>query len=203
MSASNQVKFQFDKLTEAGLKPLIKKFAKHQCPVTEVESSNRAKRESGSLVKSFILTFEDGQKMTVRVKADGTVFQVKLNKKVVPIKNVDNMDKAIIEMANYVYDNAKGYAKAKAQREKKKLVPKKPPITTSRKEKISAAKLELEQVNGNVESLNQQVVELSSVWESKGVELSEAEKALSAEQKKTKALEAAIEAATKGLQEQD
>ena len=117
---SKQVKLDFDKMTEAGLKPWAKKFEKWGLSVKKIDAINKAKRESGYMLKDAMFNFSDGQQMLVRVKQDGTVFQVKLNKKVVPIKNVADMDKAVIEMVDYIQDNAKAYEKAKIQREKRK-----------------------------------------------------------------------------------
>ena len=130
---SNQLTLDFEKLTEKALQPILKKFQKAGYPVIKVDAPNKAKRESGFLIKNFTLTFEDEQQILVRVKAGGTIFQVKLNNRVVPIKHVDDMEKAISEIANYLYDNAKAFAKVKAQRDRRKLKPPAPSITTTRK----------------------------------------------------------------------
>ena len=153
--ATKQVRLPFDKLTESGLKPIVKKFEKWGLKVASIDSTNRQKRESGMLLK-------DGQKMLVRVKSDGTVFQVKLNNKVVPIKNVDDMDKAVIEMVDYVQDNAKAYERAKIQREKRKKLNIQPPrVVTTRQEKIAAAKQSLSELSSANSELEKQNDELS------------------------------------------
>lgn len=194
---TNQVRLPFDKLTPSGLKSVLKKFEKYECKVADVESTNKAKRESGILIKSFTLKFEDGQQMEVRVKADGTVFQVKLNKKVVPIHNVDNIDKAVIELVNYVQDNAKAYEKAKIQRQKRKLVPPTPSIITTRREKIEKAKAALQEVSTTNSQLESQLNEIKSGMSDKQKQLNDAEKALQAERDTTAALEAQIAALQK------
>ena len=135
--------------------------------------------------------------MLVRVKADGTVFQVKLNNKVVPIKNVDDMDKAIIEMVDYVQDNAKAYARAKIQREKRKIKPPVPSIKTTRQEKIAQEKEKLEQISQSNAAVEQQYNETLAGIATKRTELEAAEKALAQEREKTRALEAEF-AALKG-----
>ena len=196
---SNQLVLPFDKLTESGLKPVIKKFAKFECPVASVEAPNQAKRESGMLVKQFTLTFEDGQKLLVRVKAGGTIYQVKLNNKVVPVRNVDNMDKAVGEMIDYIHDNAKAYARAKIQRERRRIKPSKPSVTTTRKEKLAQARGDLEQLSQNNAELETQLAETSLSVDSKRTELADAEKALDAERKKTASLEAQIAELEKAL----
>lgn len=114
------------------------------------------------LLKDAVFIFDDGQKMLVRVKSDGTVFQVKLNNKVVPIKNVDDMDKAVVEMVDYVQDNAKAYERAKIQREKRRKLNIQPPrVVTTRQEKIAAAKQSLSELSSANSELEKQNDELS------------------------------------------
>lgn len=194
---SNQVTLNFDKLTEANLKPILKRFAKWDCPVASVDAPNKGKRESGFLVKHFTLTFEDGQQMLVRVKADGTVFQVKLNNKVVPIKNVNDMDKAIGEMIDYVQDNAKAYARAKMQRERRRIKPPAPSVKTTRQEKLAQEKSKLEQISQSNAAVENQYGEVLAEIANKQAELATTEKALAQEKEKTQALEAEF-AALKG-----
>ncbi|MBE6441342.1 MAG: hypothetical protein E7022_03285 [Desulfovibrio desulfuricans] len=189
---SNQLVLPFDRLTENGLKPILKKFAKFECPVASVDAPNKAKRESGMLVKSFTLIFEDGQKMLVKVKAGGTIYQVKLNNKVVPVRNVDNMDKAVGEMIDYVHDNAKAYARAKIQRERRKIRPTKPSVTTTRQEKLAQATEDLQQLTQTNADLEKQLADTNTSTATSRAELAAAEKALDAERKKTASLEAQI-----------
>jgi hypothetical protein len=137
-----QVRLDFEKLTEAGLKPVVRKIEKHGLTVASIKATNKAKRMSGYLTKSVIFVFDTGQQLEVLVKADGTVFQVKLNRKVVPIKAVSNIDKAIVELVDAVQDNERKYLKAKKRREAqvaKKLATGSPARIT-RKEKLDKAK---------------------------------------------------------------
>lgn len=187
---SKQVRLPFEKLTEQNLRPTIKKMEKWGLKVASVEAPNRARRESGFLLKDVTFVFEDGQKMLVRVKSDGTVFQVKLNKKVVPIRHVDDMDKAIIEMVDYVQENAKAYERAKLQRERRRrLHIEPPPIVTNRREKIERAKAELAELSTANEGLQAQISENETALQSKQRELDEATAALKAEKDKTADLE--------------
>lgn len=192
-SVSKQVRLPFETLTEAGLKPLLKKFATWKCPVASVDAPNKAKRESGFLVKNFTLTFEDGQKMLVRVKADGTVFQVKLNNKVVPIRHVDDLDKAVIELVDYVQENARAYERAKIQREKRKLLPPKPSITLSMKEKLKQSRETLQQLTDSNQDLEGQVASSQSDVDQKSEQLAAAETSLARERDKTKKLQEELE----------
>lgn len=187
---SKQVRLPFDKLTEQNLRPIIKKMEKWGLEVTSVDAPNRARRESGFLLKDVTFVFEDGQKMLVRVKSDGTVFQVKLNKKVVPIRHVDDMDKAIIEMVDYVQENAKAYERAKLQRERRrKLHIDPPPVVTNRREKIERAKGQLAELTASNEDLQAQISATETTVQMKQAELDKAMAALKAEQNKTVELE--------------
>ena len=194
---SNQIKLDFENLTKAGIKKLLKVFEKQQCPVASVDAPNKSKRESGMLTKSFTLTFEDGQNLQIRVKADGTVYQVRLNNKVMPIKHVDDLDKAVTEMIDYVQDNAKAYERAKIQREKRKIRVPKPAVLTSRKEKIAQAKEELDQLDASNTALEQQKAELDAAMSDKSGQLERVMRDLDAEKAKTEKLEATLAALQK------
>lgn len=189
---SNQLTLNFEKLTEKALQPVLKKFQRAGYTVVKVDAPNRAKRESGFLIKNFTLTFEDEQQILVRVKAGGTIFQVKLNNRVVPIKYVDDMERAIGEIADYLYDNAKAFSRAKAQRERRKLKPPAPSITTTRKEKIEKAKADLEVISQNNADLEKQLAESNILISDNQAKLDAAERSLAAERAKTANLEAQI-----------
>ncbi len=118
------IQFDFQKFNEAGMKPVIKAFAKYELKVASVEADNKPRRESGVQVKTATFEFESGQKLFVKAKADGGIVQVKLNSKVLGIKNTDNLDKAVLEIVDYVQGNEKSFLAAKNK------VPKiKPPST--------------------------------------------------------------------------
>lgn len=189
---TKQVRLPFERLTEANLKPIIKKFEKHGVKFAEVDAPNKAKRESGALVKEVTFTVEDGQKILIRCKADGTVFQVKLNKKPVPIRSVDDMDKAIIEIVDYVQGNAKAYERAKLNMQKRKLQPTPPSIVTSRQEKLAAARSALEGVAASSAELREQEAGIQSELTNKSAELDRVTRELETEKEKTVTLEAEL-----------
>lgn len=187
---SNQVKLDFEKMTEAGLKPLAKKFEKWGLTVKNIDSTNKAKRESGFMIKDATFTFSDGQQMLVRVKQEGTVFQVKLNNKVVPIKNVADINKAVIEMVDYIQSNAKAYENAKIQREKrKKLNVPVPVVRTTRQERLEKTQAALAEVQGSLENLQKQAADLTAASAEKTNTLTNIEAELKAEQDRTAQLE--------------
>lgn len=157
---SKQLTLNFEKLTEKNLEPIAKRFKECGYNVVKIDAPNQARRESGMLIKNFSMTFEDGQTILCRVKAGGTIFQVKLNNKVMPIKAVDDMKKAIQEMADYMYGNAKSFARARAQREKRKIKGEtRPSVTTTRAEKIAKAREELDALLQNIAEMEKEVAE--------------------------------------------
>lgn len=190
---SKQVRLPFDKMTEAGLRPTATKFEKHGLKVVKIEGGNTARRESGFLVKDATFTFEDGQKMVIRVKADGTVFQVRLNKKVIPLKHVDDVDRAIVEMVDYVQDNAKKYAASRERTErKKKLDLDIRPIRTSRLEKLEQTRAALAEAQAANEELSRQADEGAASSTGLQGELANLEAELKTETEKTASLEAEL-----------
>lgn len=193
--STKQVLLPFDKLTEQNLKPFVKKFAHWNVNIASIDAPNKGRRESGMLIKDVTFTFEDGQKMLVRVKSGGTVFQVKLNNKVVPIRNVDDIDKAIIEMVDYIQDNAKAYERAKIQREKRRRLNITPPsVVTNRQEKIAMAKNRLEEATLTNTDLEAQQSTVLTELTDRQAELAKIQSELQAEKDKTLALENTLRA---------
>lgn len=154
-----QVQINFKNITKTGLKSIIAKFEKKGMPIDGVEANNIARRQSGFLVKDASLFFESGQKLVIRVKADGVIFQVKLNNKVLPIKNVDNMSKAVDEVIQHVKENEKRYLKAKEKRllKKKLNLNKKPKVITTRRQKIDKAEGRVAELQAESEDLQQKI----------------------------------------------
>lgn len=157
------IHIDFEKFNKVGLKPVLEKFDKASLPVADVEADNKAKRESGFQVKTAIVNFESGQKLLLKAKAGGSIFQVKLNNKVLAIKHVDDLDKAIQEVVEYVKENEKNYQK---QREKqlarqKVNVPKVKPANTSVSEQIVQFQGTLDETKAADEELAKQVFDVA------------------------------------------
>lgn len=155
---TGNVRFDYAKLDVKGLKGVCDEFKKNGCPVAVSQADNKPRRESGIQIKRFELEFEDGQKAMVRVKQDGTAYQVRLNNRVVPIKAVDDLKKAIKEICDAWYDNAQQYAKAKRAREKRLArqaagKERKPAVKSTRRERIAKAKEDLAQVEQDIADL--------------------------------------------------
>lgn len=163
MPATKQVVLNFDKMTESGLMPIAKKFARWKFEVSKIESTNKPKRESGQQIKSAMFIFKSGQKLEVKVNTSGTVFQIKLNGKVLPIKHVDDMDKAIIEIVDYVQGAEKQYLKAQERRAAKLAAgEKKPAVKTTRMEQVDNFTAQVEELQAENENLSKQASDSTS-----------------------------------------
>jgi chromosome segregation ATPase len=190
------VTLDYDKMTKAGLKSLVRRFARHKLTVVDIEATNRPKRQSGYQIKDAVFVFETGQRLLVRVKAGGTVFQVKLNNKVIPIKHVDDLDKAMIEVVDAVQQNEKRYLAAKKKREEKKKLGKVPAprIRTTRKEQLEQTEARVKELEGRREEFRRSAETLSSEAAQKNETLADLQSELSELQERSRNLEAELEA---------
>ncbi|MBF0121171.1 MAG: hypothetical protein HQK79_20250 [Desulfobacterales bacterium] len=149
----------FERFDKNGLKPILDKIESQNLKVVEIEADNKAKRESGFLVKKAVLIFESGQKLQLKAKADGTIFQVKLNNKVMPVKHADDLDEAIKEVVGYVKQNEPAYMK---QREKqlerlKSALPKTKAVNTSIAAQTEQFQTALKEIKAANEDLTKQI----------------------------------------------
>lgn len=152
----------FEKFNKAGLKQVLDKIEKAGLPIAGVDADNKAKRESGFQIKTAVVNFESGQKLQVKAKAGGSIFQVKLNGKVLAIKHAEDLDKAVQEVIEYAKANEKNYQK---QREKqlarqKVTVPKIKTANVSVAEQITQFQTTIDETTAADESLNEQIAEV-------------------------------------------
>ncbi|CCO46645.1 Hdf [Vibrio nigripulchritudo SOn1] len=108
--------FDYSQFNEKGLKKVIDEFKRQSLQVTSVEADNKTKRQSGVQTKKAIFHFADGQKLMLQATAQGAIFQVRLNTRVIPIKHVDDLKKAIAEIAGYLRANSKQFQQALKKR---------------------------------------------------------------------------------------
>lgn len=166
LKSTDALALDFEKLDEKGLKKFIGAFKKKGTSVKSVKAPNKAKRANGIQQKDFKLEFEDGQTLAFFVKSDGTIFQVKLNNKAIPVTNTTNMTKAIDELAKKVLANADAYTKSRAKREaalkNKKIRPPKPNVTTAREIKIKEKEASISALSESLDGLKKQYDELTA-----------------------------------------
>lgn len=113
---SKFLSFDFSQFNEKGLKKVIDEFKKQRLSVTSVEADNKPKRQSGVQTKKAVLHFGDGQKLMLQATAQGSIFQVRLNTRVIPVKSVDNLQKAIVEISAKITANSKQFQKTLQKR---------------------------------------------------------------------------------------
>lgn len=189
------VKTDFKHFDEKGLKSVLNRFKKNKLPVDRVEATNKPKREAGYQVKTAHLIFGDGQKVTIKAKADGDIYQVKLNNKVLPIKHEGDMGKAVDEVADFVQKNAAKFAKNKAKRDAKIGAEPKvkiPKVRTALPDLIKTAQADLEGTKTANTELDSKKSEISERVTGKQGELAELQETLSAEEAEVKTLESEL-----------
>jgi hypothetical protein len=97
------------------MKDLKQAFARTGTFVVTAESDNKVRKSVGIKYKTLFLSFSDGQKVSLDAKEGGDVFSVRVNNRVVPIKNHDNLKKAILEIINVMDKGRKRFQAAQAR----------------------------------------------------------------------------------------
>ena len=81
---------------------VMKLFSKNHAEVVSQSIDTKIKRSSGISYREMSLTLGDSQVVVLRIKSSGDIFQVLLNKKLIPIKHQDDQVAAVIEIVNAV-----------------------------------------------------------------------------------------------------
>jgi len=183
----------FDKFDKTGLKPVLKKFETAGLAVDDVEATNKPKRESGFLIKTAVMVFASGQKLTVKAKAGGGIFQVKLNSKVLPVKAVDDMDKAIDEVITHVKANEGNYLKQKEKAAARVKVPRIKNVNTSVAAQIDTVTASIEQLRGANENAQTEATAAAENMTQLTGQLSALETELATEKQRTESLQLEID----------
>ena len=94
--------FSFEDLSskDKALQTIKRAFSRMGANVVQVDIPTGVKRRAGISYKEINLVFADGQTVTFCVKKTGDIFQVKLNNKALPIRNQDEQQKALQEIAD-------------------------------------------------------------------------------------------------------
>ena len=120
---SKNLIFSFEDMglkSDAATRNLVKYFARAGNPVVQGNAIPTVKRTAGISYREMVLTFGDSQKVIMRIKQSGDIYQVLLNDKIIPIKNQDDHVKAIAEIAQALHG---GSAKFQAMLVKLKAKP--------------------------------------------------------------------------------
>ena len=153
--------FDFDNLQKE-VKKLQSRFEKNGLVVTDAVADEKSKRLSGFQTKGMTVFFSDGQKVELRVKKGGDVFQVKLNSTIIPVRNVGDLDKAVAEIALKVDGNSPKWLKAQRRKQQAQKVDSSDikPRPISRKAKIETMQssiAELQQIKAGLDEEQSQL----------------------------------------------
>ncbi|HZX80770.1 MAG TPA: hypothetical protein VFE72_07460 [Lysobacter sp.] len=93
--------FDFNKLgpADSGVKKAVQQFGRAGSRVAQTEAVAGIKRTSGISYRELSLTFADSQRVVLRIKQSGDIWQVLLNGTVVPVRNQDDHVAAVAEIA--------------------------------------------------------------------------------------------------------
>ena len=97
-----QLLFSFEDLgnkSDKALTKLKQYFSRANAPVVTAEPGAKTLRTSGISYRELFLTFGDSQRVTLRIKQTGDVYQVLINDKLTPLKAQDDHIKAVAEIA--------------------------------------------------------------------------------------------------------
>ena len=108
--------FSFDDLSvkDRAVKQALKHFSRAGANVVQADVNPSTKRAAGVSYREMTLTFADSQKITLRIKPSGDIFQVLLNDKAMPIKSQSDHAKAIAEMVQAMESGRAKFQKALA-----------------------------------------------------------------------------------------
>ena len=120
-----------------------------------VAKALKGSRESGKRYKPLIFIFDDGQTLELRVKQTGDFYKAILAGKTLPIKNQDDHQLAIKEIANAAKGNSKKFIAAMARKAAKgdKL----PKTTMSKKQQIAAMETERDTIKADIEAIDAEI----------------------------------------------
>lgn len=151
--------FSFDELTQKdkSIKVLEKHFKRAGASVVSVDIDPRIKRSSGVSYREISLTFSDSQVVKLRIKRPGDIYQVMLNRKVIPMTNQDDHAKAIGEIAKAMDSGRSAFQKRLAKAKVK--LPKRMTTAAPRMEKQLEEKRDA--LKEAVEDARQQLSELT------------------------------------------
>lgn len=131
--------FSFEDMSPNGkaAKQAVKYFARAGANVISTDVSPSPKRSSGVSYREMTLTMNDSQKVTLRVKQSGDIFQVLLNGSVMPIRSQDDHVTAIGEIAK-----ALDVGRSKFQKKLARALVKLPPSVRTAAPRMESALVE-------------------------------------------------------------
>ena len=110
MKALEQI-FSFEDLSvkDKAARKVMQLFNKAGMTVVSQDVDTKIKRTSGISYREMSFSFADSQAIVLRIKQTGDIYQVLMNKKLLPIMHQNDQNKAIIEMINALDKNRAKY----------------------------------------------------------------------------------------------
>lgn len=141
--------FDFENMGDKArvIKEVARTFSRAGANVVSTEVAKTTARRAGITFRNVSFTFADGQIVLLAVKASGDVFEVRINGKVVPLKNQDDHAKAVAEIAARMDLGRSAFQKALA----KIRVPLPPAARVSR---VTLIKAKEEKRDGLIEAVS-------------------------------------------------
>lgn len=168
--------FNFDELAtnkDKATKGLIKEFKKNGVNIIkESVSVSKIKRSSGVSFKELSLTTADSRQIQFAIKSTGDIFKVKVGVvmgaksqlREMPIKNQDNHEQAIKEIADKLERERKPFQKKLAKLQKAELDPKvKDKMKTAAKTLLTRLQEENKQLDEDIAQADKRIAELKAL----------------------------------------
>lgn len=138
---------------------LKKLFAKAGAQVVNVDVATTLSTRAGVKFRSVLVTFGDGQTVTLNVKDEtGDVFEIRINGSVVPLRNQDDHAETVKEVAGMM--NRKRAAFQRAAAKAKTPVP--AGIKATRVKKIDAKRARRDELQGQVNEARTELQDLEA-----------------------------------------
>ncbi|WP_426237506.1 hypothetical protein [Pseudomonas sp. TWP3-2] len=116
MPKTNSLDFSSPAGAEKAIKQITQQLGRAGQTVVSSEFSNKARRSSDTTYREAFLTLVSGQMITLRVNSTGDIYQVVLNKSVMPLKEHTDIEKAVGEIASMAEKNQHAFQKAQARK---------------------------------------------------------------------------------------
>lgn len=141
---------------DKAIKKLSGLFKRAGQPIILSEFDEKPKRTAGVTYRELLLVVASGQKITVRVTAEGDIFRVLLNGSALPLKNQTDVAKAVGEIAKAAERNQAAFQRKQARI--KVAIPK--GMTTPRPKMIDTLRQQVAELDTAISAREARVVEL-------------------------------------------
>lgn len=201
---------KFKNLDKRGVKPLLDVLRKkYKLGIEIIDAPNKIKREAGFATKRVMITFTSGQSLELRFKPDDSkgldIYQVRLNGKVLPVRETENFEKGLAEVAKVIQSRQSRYKALKAKRAdaaaaKKKAgkgdgagtKPKAKKTVLSYKQKETALQAKIDEADADRKILAEEYKQKAAEIDSRKAKLIDLKDAIKKERGKNKTLKAQL-----------